>query len=69
MQEASFTVPVLLVIEKSLAILLHPISSYPSLKNRFNDILPLPGYREKKKKKMTLAAVRNTYGSIYVENM
>lgn len=49
MQEASFTVPVLLVIEKSLAILLHPISSYPSLKNRFNDILPLPGYREKKK--------------------
>lgn len=68
MQEASFTVPVLLVIEKSLAILLHPISSYPSLKNRFNDILPLPGYREKKKM-MTLAAVRNTYGSIYVENM
>lgn len=46
MPEASFTDPILLAIENSIVILLHPIFSYP-FKNRFKYILPFPGYMEK----------------------
>lgn len=51
--------------DKSLLTLLYPIFSYPSFKNRFNDILPFLATQ----KKMILAVVRNTQGNIYVEIM